>query len=212
AATTGVRSEPQADAEDEHRLVRIAAGGPLERLRLAEGFLAHDAEIRRDLPPELVADPQARLRPRQAAPDASLAVRAAVPVGLERRLEDQPRGDGQLVPGLDPGGGPPAFADVRRRLELEPVGREPLNAERAPRPAPARLRVVPHARDDLPPASNEHAAEELDVRAHGLAAAASAFAAQPQPTKASAGPRRDFPVEPLRAVRLRGLETVEQDE
>src|SRR5690606_5586686 len=206
------RSEPEADAGDEPRVVRIPARCAPQIRRVAERFLANDADVRGDLAPYLVAEPERELDSRKPPSEAPLAVCAAVPVELDLGLEDQPRRDRELVAGIDACSRAAAVAEIRRRLELEAVRRDALSAECGPRPARPGLEVMPCAGDQLPPARDRDAREKLDVGVRRVAAHALAFAAEPYAAKASSRPRSDLPVEPFRCVELRGLETVDQHE
>src|SRR5690606_29347236 len=92
-----------------------------------------DPDVRRDLPPDLVAQTQPGLARAEACGDAALRIVPAVEIELQVRLEDQAIGQQQLVLRLDPERRAAGLADVRRCLDVEPVRCEPLDANGCPR-------------------------------------------------------------------------------
>ncbi len=69
----------------------------------------------------------------------------------------------QVVLALHSDVGATGCADVRRRLHLEPVRCDPLNADRSPRLCGTRAHVLTNPGDDVPPSRDRASVEQMGL-------------------------------------------------
>ena len=103
-----------------------------------------------------------------------------------------------------------ARADVSGQIDLEPLRREALNAERQPRVLWAGPHVMTNPADPIPPSRERARVQDLHLRlvegaVHGLA-----FRLHPHAIQIAADPRLVIPPQSLRAVDVLPLELIEE--
>jgi hypothetical protein len=125
---------PDTQPADERHVGHVLSRLSREVGALAEALVPGDADVGSELAPELVADPGAQLEVADTGADAELRHVLYRELYLDARLQDGTLGEEQLIFSLQLGGDIAVLAHVERRLELEPVRREPLEAERKLRP------------------------------------------------------------------------------
>src|SRR5690606_697745 len=150
------------------------------------------ADVGREAAAELVAQAQAEPGVAEALADVVFAVVAAVEVGLQLRLQDQPVGQQQLVLAFEAGGQAAGAADVSGGLDLELVRRKALHADRGP-VAGRAAGVVAQADGAVPPWPGGVAPVQFGAGVFEAAIAAFAFAAQPELVEVAADARAQVP-------------------
>src|SRR5690606_26891594 len=95
--------------------------------------------------------------------DAAFRIVSAVEIEFQSRLQDQTIRQQQIGLRLDPERRPARTADVRGRLHVEPVRREPLNADCRPGARRTRAEVMTHAGHELPPSRDGTAVERIHL-------------------------------------------------
>src|SRR6516225_4141867 len=93
-------SKPGANAEDEAHITRALARLPDKIRSLAKFSFVDHTNVRRELPAEFVAQPQAGIDVGEAGAGQAGRVGLAVNVEFDLRLQDQPLGDQEIVGGL----------------------------------------------------------------------------------------------------------------
>src|SRR3546814_5911285 len=104
--------------------------------------LPRDADIRRELARNLIAQAQAKLDARQAMADAAFGHVLKGDLGVGDRLKDQPLGDPLVIAALEPLTDVALVRQEQRPIDLEPIGgesREPQHGLRRRRDRPATL-------------------------------------------------------------------------
>src|SRR5690242_1042283 len=171
------RSEPDTQAGDELPVEHGAAGRSCEVGGGTEALRELHAHIRCELPTDLVAQPQAELYVSEAAAEPAGRIAAAVEVGFQLRLQDQPLSEAQVVAGAQARRTASGGAQIERGLHVEPVWRQALHAGRQPVARRAVAKVMAHAQRGVPIGRYGVAPQRLDVTVFQPAAAALAFAA-----------------------------------
>src|SRR5690606_26114409 len=161
-------------------LAGFPAGGFDEIRGAPESARPDVADVGREAAAELVAQAQAEPGVAEALADVVFAVVAAVEVGLQLRLQDQPVAQQQLVLAFEAGGQAAGAADVSGGLDLELVRRKALHADRGPVAGRAAAGVVAQADGAVPPRPGGVAPVQLGAGVFEAAIAAFAFAAQPE--------------------------------
>src|SRR5688500_6821196 len=101
-----------------------------------------EAGILRRLTTHLVTGTASHFAGTPAGADAAIRIVLAGDAQLDQRLQDQAVGEQQLVFDLEPGGGVTTGANVTGEIDLEPLRRQALDAERQPRVLRARPHIM----------------------------------------------------------------------
>lgn len=136
-------SEPDAKARDDAGLLNGVAGFARIAGGVGELAIPDHADIGSEFPGELVAQTQTGVDVREPCADVALGVVLAVEADLDVGLQDKPLRQPQVVLAFEAQGGASALPDVCRGLDVEPVRRQPLEAERRPGATGAVAEIVP---------------------------------------------------------------------
>src|SRR5215813_4320966 len=115
-------SKPDPDAEREAHAARALARPPRKIGGLAEFSVIDDADIGREFPVELVAQPEPGIDVGEAGADEASRVRLAVEVELDLRLQHQLLREQKVVGGFQLGGQVAFAAGKPGDLKIEEVG------------------------------------------------------------------------------------------
>src|SRR5439155_25896045 len=98
--------------------------------------------IRRHLDSARIADANAGSGFGKARPELAARMALAVKVHLDLRRGDKPICNQQVVGTKNFAADPPAAAEIESRFELDPIGRQPFDTQRAPGAAAIGVKVV----------------------------------------------------------------------
>ena len=119
-------------------LGRALAIGTSEVGGVVQRPLPDEADIGREFPRDLVAQPSAQLDVAEAAAELTVGRALGIEVGFDLRGQDEAIGEADLVGALGASAEAAVVADVAGQLDIEPVGRQALDAGGEPsgRPLP----------------------------------------------------------------------------
>src|SRR5688572_26666061 len=205
------QSNPPAQAGDEMPAAGVLAAFP-RRVAGAEQLLVpHHARIGRQLPSEFVAHAEADFAGAQAGADAAIRIILARQAELDERLQDQVVGQQQLVFELEPARGMARWADEERRLHVDELWRDALEADRRPRMRRFGLRVEADPGHDIPPRADRPPEQHLRFGSIDDAIHRLALGPHDETIAIAADPRAAVPAQAGLAVHQLRLELIEQD-
>ncbi len=156
------RSEPNAQARHDREGARILAGRQ-QVGGVADGLAPGDADIGRELAPDLVAQTQADFVVRDTGAEIELCDILRLCGNLEARLQDQTLGQELVVLDLEIARDVAVLADVEVGLDAGPVGVEPLEAQDGVGQLRLRFEIVAQADLDVPVRRDGAVVEDLHL-------------------------------------------------
>src|SRR5256885_163446 len=156
--------EPESHASHPARLLRAATFGAHIVRGASEAARPFHADVGGELATEFIAQAQASRRFGQALADTAFRVVLAIELQFGTRLQNQSLGQQQLVAAFDTQRRTSATSHVARRLQLEPVGGEALDAESQPLTARAFSVIHPNAELGVPVRCDGVPPEKLGTR------------------------------------------------
>src|SRR5690606_33783081 len=206
------RLEPGAQADDPAGVPRAIAGAVAQIGRTAVGTFVHQADVGREPAGELVAQAQPGLGRRQPGAYAPRSVVFREEACFHHGLQDQPVGQQQLVIDLDDRLDLARLAQVGRRLGLEHVGRQALNADGGPGLRVTRSGLLADAGDHVPPGRDRASVQHFDIGGVGTTGFALALAAQPDPVDVASQPALQLPALSVAVVAVPRFEPIDEQE
>src|SRR5262249_19342753 len=130
---------------------------------LTETMQPGESHVGRKLSTHLVPQPGAELEVGQAGTDFGPWVRAAIKVHLHQRLQHEALRQQQLVLCLKTRSGTPFVAGIESTFGFNPLGSQPPDTARQPRPALSRTKILAYADLSVPPTRNHSVPEILPI-------------------------------------------------
>src|SRR3569833_1478660 len=133
------KSKPEAQSRDKLRILGVFTCGTYEIRRPPELACPFDSDIGSNLTREFITQTQTSGRVGEATTDISRRVLLSIQIHFDARLQDELLRQQHFVLSTQAQRGPSAVYRIGGCIDVEPVGRQPLNAERQP------ATVLPHA-------------------------------------------------------------------
>src|ERR1700722_1256068 len=148
----------------------------------AESLVVGEADIGSEFAAEFITDTQASIELGKAGADAAARIVLAVEVELELGLGDQPVGDEKIVRTLDAAGDAALVAKIEGGRELEEIGGQAFDADRAPSASGSGIEVVtdPGLRVEILKARDRMVVERLGIAVGFDAVFDDAFGLEPE--------------------------------